>query len=100
MFGLDTVTFVQFRWWDFGKSLDYEALHAVFFWQGFLWTWIPFDPSNLVHFRKSNEQKGIKKIYSYSVHMHDAKTNISNFVLSDTTRLVELHYLTYGCKIV
>ena len=45
----------------------------------------PCDPSNFVHFRKRIGEKGIEKIFSYSVRMHDAKTSISNFVLSDTT---------------
>ena len=43
------------------------------------------DPSNFVHFRKRIGEKGIEKIFAYSVRMHDAKTNTSNFVLSDTT---------------
>ena len=46
---------------------------------------LPCDPSNFVHFRKRIGEKGIEKIFSYSVQMHDAKTNTSNFVLSDTT---------------
>lgn len=45
----------------------------------------PCDPSNFVHFRKRIGEKGIEKIFAYSVRMHDAKTNTSNFVLSDTT---------------
>ncbi|AZI22601.1 IS5 family transposase [Chryseobacterium taklimakanense] len=45
----------------------------------------PCDPSNFVHFRKRIGEKGIEKIFSYSVRMHDAKTKTSNFVLSDTT---------------
>ena len=45
----------------------------------------PCDPSNFVHFRKRIGEKGIEKIFSYSVRMHDSKTNTSNFVLSDTT---------------
>lgn len=45
----------------------------------------PCDPSNFVHFRKRIGEKGIEKIFSYSVKMHDAKTNTTNFVLSDTT---------------
>lgn len=45
----------------------------------------PCDPSNFVHFRKRIGEKGIEKIFSYSVKMHDAKTGTSNFVLSDTT---------------
>lgn len=45
----------------------------------------PCDPSNFVHFRKRIGKKGIEKIFSYSVRMHDAKTSTSNFVLSDTT---------------
>ena len=45
----------------------------------------PCDPSNFVHFRKRIGEKGIEKIFAYSVTMHDAQTNTSNFVLSDTT---------------
>ena len=45
----------------------------------------PCDPSNLVHFRKRIGEKGIEKIFAYSVRMHDVKTKTSNFVLSDTT---------------
>lgn len=45
----------------------------------------PCDPSNFVHFRKRIGEKGIEKIFAYSVRMHNAKTNTSNFVLSDTT---------------
>ena len=45
----------------------------------------PCDPSNFVHFRKRIGEKGIEKIFSYSVRMHDAKARTSNFVLSDTT---------------
>ena len=45
----------------------------------------PCDPSNFVHFRKRIGEKGIEKIFAYSVKMHDAKVNTSNFVLSDTT---------------
>ena len=45
----------------------------------------PCDPSNFVHFRKRIGEKGIEKIFAYSVQMHDTKTNTSNFVLSDTT---------------
>ena len=45
----------------------------------------PCDPSNFVHFRKRIGEKGIEKIFSYSVTMHDAKMNTSTFVLSDTT---------------
>lgn len=45
----------------------------------------PCDPSNFVHFRKRIGEKGIEKIFAYSVRMHDSKTNTSNFVLSDTT---------------
>jgi len=44
----------------------------------------PCDPSDLVHFRKRIGEKGIEKIFTYSVLIHgkDAKSNI---VLSDTT---------------
>ena len=45
----------------------------------------PCDPSNFVHFRKRIGEKGIEKIFSYSVRMHDAKTSTLNFVLSDAT---------------
>ncbi|MCB9427171.1 MAG: IS5 family transposase [Flavobacteriales bacterium] len=45
----------------------------------------PCDPSNFVHFRKRIGEKGIEKIFGYSVHMHDTRMNTSNFVLSDTT---------------
>lgn len=45
----------------------------------------PCDPSSFVHFRKRIGEKGIEKIFAYSVKMHDAKVNTSNFVLSDTT---------------
>ncbi len=45
----------------------------------------PCDPSNFVHFRKRIGEKGIEKIFAYSVSMHNAQTNTSNFVLSDTT---------------
>lgn len=45
----------------------------------------PYAPSNFVHFRKRIGEKGIEKIFAYSVRMHDAKRNTSNFVLSDTT---------------
>ena len=45
----------------------------------------PCDPSSFVHFRKRIGEKGIEKIFAYSVRMHDAKVNTSNFVLSDTT---------------
>lgn len=45
----------------------------------------PCDPSNFVHFRKRIGEKGIEKIFAYSVRMHDAKVSTSNFVLSDTT---------------
>ncbi len=44
----------------------------------------PFDPSDLVHFRKRIGEKGIEKIFSYSVDIHgkDAK---SDLLLSDST---------------
>lgn len=45
----------------------------------------PCDPSNFVHFRKRIGEQGIEKFFAYSVSMHDAKMNTSNFVLSDTT---------------
>ncbi|PTT37515.1 hypothetical protein DBR28_09810 [Chryseobacterium sp. HMWF028] len=45
----------------------------------------PCDPSNFVHFRKRIGEKGIEKTFAYSVQMHEAKTNTSNFVLLDTT---------------
>ena len=53
--------------------------------RGFFEHQFPCDPSNFVHFRKRIGEKGIEKIFSYSVRMHDAKTSTSNFVLSDTT---------------
>lgn len=53
--------------------------------RGFFEHEFPCDPSNFVHFRKRIGEKGIEKIFAYSVRMHDAKTNTSNFVLSDTT---------------
>lgn len=45
----------------------------------------PCDPSNFVHFRKRIGEKGIEKIFAYSVKMHNPKMTTSNFVLSDTT---------------
>ena len=42
-------------------------------------------PSDFVHFRKRIGEKGIEKIFSYSVQIHSAKVNTSKFVLSDTT---------------
>lgn len=45
----------------------------------------PCDPSNFVHFRNRIGEKGIEKIFAYSVKMHDAKVKNSKFVLSDTT---------------
>src|SRR5690606_13250679 len=44
----------------------------------------PCDPSNFVHFRKRIGEKGIEKIFAYSVKMHNPKMTTSNFVLSDT----------------
>ena len=45
----------------------------------------PCDPSNFVHFRHRIGEKGIEKIFAYSVKMHDARVSRSKFVLSDTT---------------
>lgn len=45
----------------------------------------PCDPSDFVHFRKRIGEEGIKKIFSYSVTLHDPKNRESKFVLSDTT---------------
>lgn len=45
----------------------------------------PCDPSDFVHFRKRIGEKGIGKIFAYSVQMHEDKTIHTNFVLSDTT---------------
>lgn len=45
----------------------------------------PCDPSDFVHFRKRIGEKGIEKIFHYSVQLHAPKTKYSNFVLSDTT---------------
>lgn len=45
----------------------------------------PCDPSSFSHFRKRISESGIEKIFAYSVHLHDAKTNTSCFMLSDTT---------------
>jgi len=44
----------------------------------------PFDPSDLVHFRKRIGEKGIEKIFSYSVDIHGNEAK-SDLVLSDTT---------------
>jgi len=60
----------------------------------------PCDPSNFVHFRKRIGEKGIEKKSAYSVRMNDAKTNTSNFVLSDTTRSGEQYNFPNRCKIV
>lgn len=45
----------------------------------------PCDPSDFVHFRKRIGEKGMEKIFSYSVQIHSPKVNTSKFVLSDTT---------------
>ncbi len=45
----------------------------------------PCDPSNFVHFRKRIGEKGIEKIFGYSVKMHESKMTKSKYVLSDTT---------------
>lgn len=64
-------------------SLDDQPLHAV---EEFsLSTSFLVTPVNLYIFEKGLEKKGSKKIFAYSVIMHDAKTITSNFVLSDTT---------------
>lgn len=44
----------------------------------------PFDPSDLVHFRKRIGEKGVEKIFFYSVSIHGKKAK-ANIVLSDTT---------------
>ena len=44
----------------------------------------PCDPSSLVHFRKRIGEKGIEKIYVYSVRMHGKRAQEKQ-VLSDTT---------------
>lgn len=44
----------------------------------------PCDPSDLAHFRKRLGEKGIEKIFSYSVSIHGKRAK-SKFVLSDTT---------------
>ena len=53
----------------------------------------PCDPRNFVHFRKRIGMEGIEEIFARSVKMHDATTNTSNFVLSDTT--VQESYTTF-----
>ena len=46
----------------------------------------PFDPSDFVHFRKRVGEKGIAKIFAYSVKLHGAEVpQQAKFVLSDTT---------------
>lgn len=45
----------------------------------------PCDPSNFVHFRKRIGQKGIEKIFGYSVKIHECNPHRLNVVLSDTT---------------
>ena len=67
------------------KSLDHEPYMQYFCGRVFFEHEFPCDPSNFVHFRKRIGEKGIEKIFACSVRMHDAKTNTSNFVLSDTT---------------
>lgn len=44
----------------------------------------PCDPSDFVHFRKRIGEKGIEKIFAYSVKMHGVKSEEKQ-VLSDTT---------------
>ena len=53
----------------------------------------PFDPSDFVHFRKRLGEKGIEKIFSYSVKLHGADTKQTKLVLSDTT--VQKNNVTY-----
>lgn len=62
-----------------------NAYMQYFFGRVFFEHKFPCDPSNFVHFRKRIGEKGIEKIFAYSVRMHNAKTSTSNFVLSDTT---------------
>jgi len=46
----------------------------------------PFDPSDFVHFRNRVGEKGIGKIFAYSVQIHGVEVpKRSKFVLSDTT---------------
>jgi IS5 family transposase len=46
----------------------------------------PFDPSDFVHFRNRVGEKGIAKIFAYSVKLHGAEVpRQAKFVLSDTT---------------
>ena len=46
----------------------------------------PFDPSDFCHFRKRVGEKGIEKIFSYSVKLHGAEVpRQAKLVLSDTT---------------
>lgn len=46
----------------------------------------PFDPSDFVHFRNRVGEKGIEKIFAYSVKLHGKEVSQkSRFVLSDTT---------------
>ena len=44
----------------------------------------PFDPSDFVHFRKRIGEKGVEKIFTYSVLIHGEKAHEKQ-VLSDTT---------------
>ncbi len=52
----------------------------------------PCDPSDLVHFRKRIGEKGVEKIFTYSVEMHGNKVK-SKSVLSDST--VQENNITY-----
>lgn len=45
----------------------------------------PFDPSDFVHFRKRLGEKGLEKIFAYSVKLHEGTVKKSKMVLSDTT---------------
>jgi len=46
----------------------------------------PFDPSDFVHFRNRIGEKGVEKIFAYSVKIHGEEVpKKSKFVLSDTT---------------
>ncbi len=52
----------------------------------------PFDPSDFVHFRKRIGEKGVEKIFVYTVQMHGEKAAETQ-VLSDTT--VQENNITY-----
>ncbi|HTO35872.1 MAG TPA: IS5 family transposase [Flavobacterium sp.] len=65
--------------WSSNPYMQYFC-GEVFFQHNF-----PCDPSAFVHFRKRIKEKGLEKIFSYSVHMHSSKDKTSSYVLSDTT---------------